>query len=451
MARLFRELSNRDIALIVLPLFVLLALALWGLTHYVQPAPPKVVIMSTGPLDGAYHAYALRYKAILAEYGVTLELKPSGGAVENVERLKTRKDGVSLALVQGGIANAENAPGLVTLGSLFYEPSWLFYRSGQNVDLGNQLRGKRIAIGASGSGTRAVGLHVMRQTGIAEPPTVLSDLGGLAAANALEAGEVDAVFYVAALDAPGVQRLLAAPGVRLLSARRAETFVRRMPFLHKLTLPEGAADLARNIPPTEITMLAVTANLVAVEDIHPVIVDLLLEAAKKVHGGAGLFQHVGEFPAPRDLDLPLSPDAERFYKGSPSILRRYLPFWMVVWINRIIVIAIPLLIIAIPIFRNVPAIYRWRMRRNIYRWYGELRAIENAVRRHQGDPAAHTVRLDRLEARLDNLWVPHAYSADLYNMIGHIHLVRGLLRGSPASQNPPEEPAGGSKPPSTAS
>jgi TRAP-type uncharacterized transport system substrate-binding protein len=451
MWRYFRELSRRDIALIVLPLAVLFALAIWAVTHYVQPAPPRIVVMSTGPLDGAYHAFAQRYKTILAEYGVTLELRPSAGAVENIERLKSRKDGVSLALVQGGIANAENAPGLVTLGSMFYEPSWLFYRGARSLDLGNQLRGKRIAIGPPGSGTRAVGLHVLSEIGLAKPPTVLSNLGGLAAAKALEAGEVDAVFYIAAADAPGVQRLLAAPGVRLLNTKRAETFVRRNPFLHKLTLPEGAADLARNIPPADITLLAVTANLVAVEDIHPVIVDLMLEAARKVHGGAGLFQRVGEFPAPRDLDLPLSSDAERIYKSGPSILRRYLPYWMVVWVNRFIVIGIPLIIIAIPIFRNIPIIYRWRMRRNIYRWYGELRLIENAVRRHEGDSAAHTARLDRLEERLDNLWVPHAYSADLYNMIAHIQLVRGLLKQAPSSRSPGEGPAGGSKPPSAAS
>jgi len=450
MRRLFRELSSRDIALIVLPLAVLLALAVWGITHYVQPAPPKIVVMSTGPLDGAYHAFAQRYKAHLAQYGVTLELKSSAGAVENVERLKTRKDGVSLALVQGGIANAENAPGLMTLGSMFYEPSWLFYRSAQSLDLGNRLRGKRIAIGAPGSGTRAVGLRVIREIGIAEPPTVLSDLGGLAAAKALEAGEVDAVFYVAAPDAPGVQRLLAAPGVRLLDAKRAETFVRRNPFLHKLTLPEGAADLARNVPPTDITLLAVTANLIAVEDIHPVIVDLLLEAARKVHGGAGLFQRIGEFPAPRDLDFPLSSDAERFYKGSPSILRRYLPFWMVVWVNRFIVIGIPLIIIAIPIVRNIPALYRWSTRRRIYRWYGELRTIENAVRHGGGDMATHAARLNRIEERLDRLRVPHAYSAELYNMLAHIQLVRDLLRGSTSNRSLGEDPAGGAKRPSTA-
>jgi TRAP-type uncharacterized transport system substrate-binding protein len=451
MPRLFRDLSSRDIALIVLPLAVLLGLAVWGITHYVQPAPPRIVVMSTGALDGAYHAFAQRYKAHLAQYGITLELKSSAGAVENVERLKSRKDGVSLALVQGGIANAENAPGLVTLGSMFYEPTWLFYRSALRIDLGNQLRGRRIAIGAPGSGTRAVGLHVVREIGVAEPPTVLSDLGGLEAAKALEAGEVDAVFYVAAPDAPGVQRLLAAPGVRLLGTRRAETFVRRNPFLHKLTLPEGAADLARNIPPTDITLLAVTANLIAVEDIHPVIVDLMLEAARKVHGGAGLFQRVGEFPAPRDLDLPLSPDAERIYKGGPSILRRYLPFWMVVWVNRFIVIGIPLLIIAIPFVRNIPAVYRWRTRRKIYRWYGELRIIESAVRRHSGDTATHAARLDRLEQQVDRLRVPPAYSAELYNLIAHIQLVRDLLRGPLPGQGPGEGPAGASKRPSAAS
>jgi TRAP-type uncharacterized transport system substrate-binding protein len=189
MRRLFRELSGRDVALIALPL-VVLALEVWGLTHYVQPAPPEVVVMSTGPLDGAYHAYAQRYKTFLAEYDVTLELRPSAGAVENVERLKTRKDGVTVALVQGGIANAESAPGLVTLGSMFYEPNWLFYRGARSIDLGNQLRGKRIAIGAPGSGTRAIGLQIMREIGIAGPPTVVREIGGLEAATVLENGEV---------------------------------------------------------------------------------------------------------------------------------------------------------------------------------------------------------------------------------------------------------------------
>jgi TRAP transporter TAXI family solute receptor len=422
---------GRHLAVYALVAAALLALATWAVIHLAGPAPPKVVVMSTGALDGAYHAFALRYKAHLAQFGITLELKPSAGSVENLERLKARKEGVALALIQGGIANAENAPGLVTLGSMFYEPNWVFYRSAREIDLGNQLRGKRIAIGPPGSGTRAIGLQVLRDTGLAEPPTVLSELGGMAAAKALQAGELDAVYYVAAPDAPAVQHLLAAPGVRLLNPRRAEAFARRMPYLHKLVLPEGAADLARNIPSKDVEMLAVAANLVAVEDIHPVIVDLMLEAAKKVHGGAGMFQRAGEFPAVLDLDLPLSLDAERFYKGSPSLLRRYLPFWMVVWVNRFIVVGIPLLILAIPFFRYIPAVYRWSTRRRIYRWYGELKVIEDAVRRREGAPALHSERLERLSDRVDRLHVPHAYAGELFALLVHIRLVRDMLKEWP--------------------
>lgn len=419
--------SVRDLALVALPLVLLAALALWAVGTFVQPAPPKRVVMSTGAADGAYHAFALRYQAHLATYGISLELKPSAGSVENLQRLKSGEDGVSLALVQGGMANAENAPGLMTLGSLFYEPAWIFYRGRRDVGLGRDLRGKRIAIGPEGSGTRAVGLMVMRAAGLDQPPTVLSELGGTAAADALLAGKVDAAFYIAAADAPAVRRLLAAPGVRLLGANRAEAFARRMPFLHRLSLPEGSADLARNVPPRDLDMLAVTANLIASEDLHPVIVDLMLEAAKKVHGGAGLFQRVGQFPAPLDLELPLSADAERFYRGNPSLLRRYLPFWAVVWINRFVVVGIPLLILAVPFLRFVPALYQWRARRRVYRWYGELRFIENDVRAGRGAPADWAVRLDRLEHQLEGLHVPNAYSAEYYELMTHVRMVRELM------------------------
>jgi TRAP-type uncharacterized transport system substrate-binding protein len=422
-----KDASFRELALLVLPLAIVAAAGVWFLARFVQPAPPKVVVMSTGAPDGAYHAFALRYKAHIAQYGITLELKPSAGSVENLQRLAARKDGVQLALVQGGLVNEQNARGLVTLGSMFYEPGWIFYRSAKKLGIGSELRGKRIAIGPEGSGTRAVGLAIMGASGLDRPPTVLSPLGGTAAADALLAGKVDAVFYIAAADAPAVRRLLEAPGVRLLGARRAEAIARRMPFLHRLSLPEGAADLARNIPPRDLDMLAVAANLVAVDDIHPVIVDLMLEGAKQVHGGAGLFQRVGQFPAPLDLELPLSSDAERFYRASPSLLRRYLPFWTVVWINRVIVVGLPLLLLSIPFLRFLPTVYRWRMRRRIYRWYGELRAIEHDVRGGRGATAQWAERLDRLERKVDGLRVPNAYSSEHYALMLHIRMVRELM------------------------
>jgi TRAP-type uncharacterized transport system substrate-binding protein len=424
-----KGISPRDLALVGLPVALLVGLALWGVAKFVQPAPPQVVVMSTGSLDGAYHAFALRYQAHLAEYGIRLELRPSAGSVENLRRLRAARDGVSVALVQGGLANEDSAPGLMTLGSMFYEPLWLFYRGAREVDLGMRLQGKRIAIGPEGSGTRAVALALLRATGLADR-TALSDLGGLEAAEALEAGKLDAVFAVASAEAPAVKRLLAAPGIRLLNAQRAEAIARRMPFLHRLILPEGAADLARNVPPRRLDMLAVTANLVAVEDLHPVIVDLMLEAAKKVHGGAGLFQRAGEFPAPIDLDLPLSPDAERFYRENPSVLRRYLPFWMVVWVNRFVIVAIPLLILALPFLRVVPLVYKWRVRRRIYRWYGELRAIEGDLRHGHVEPERLTERLDRLEQRVKDLHVPSAYSSEQYELGMYIRLLRDRLRAA---------------------
>jgi TRAP-type uncharacterized transport system substrate-binding protein len=418
----------RDVALAALPILLLAALAVWVLTTFVQPAPPRRVVMSTGPLDGAYHAFALRYQAHLAGYGIQLELRPSAGSVENLRRLKAREDGVSIALVQGGLVKAEDAPGLMTLGSMYYEPVWVFYRGGRDLDLGIQLRGKRIAIGPEGSGTRAAALLALRVTGLAERPTRLSDLGGLQAAEALMAGSIDAAFYVASAEAPAVQRLLAAPGIRLLGMRRAEAISRRLPNLHRLTLPEGAVDLARNLPPRRLELLAVTANLVAVEDLHPVIVDLMLESAKKVHGGAGLFQRAGEFPAPLDAELPLSADADRFYRDDPSFLRRYLPFWMVVWVNRVLIVAIPLLILALPFLRVVPLLYRWGVRRRIYRWYGELREIEGDARRGDGDRGRLSERLDLLEQRVKDLRVPAAYSSEQYELSLYVRMVRDLLR-----------------------
>ncbi|HEX5091975.1 MAG TPA: TAXI family TRAP transporter solute-binding subunit, partial [Burkholderiales bacterium] len=326
---------------------------------------------------------------------------------------------------------AEGATGLMTLGSVFYEPLWCFYR-GAAIPLGTGLRGRRIAVGVPGSGTREVALRLLREIGMAGPPTRLVDIGGLEAAQALEGGEVDAAFYVSSADAAAVQRLLRAPGVNLLPAQRAEAVTRRLTFLHKLTLPEGAVDLARDIPRRDVPMLAVTASLVASEDLHPVIVDLLLEAARSVHGGPGLFHGIGEFPAPRDLEFPLSPDAERFYRGNPPLLRRYLPFWAVVWINRFIVVGIPLLLLALPFLRFLPSVYQWRMRRRIYRWYGELRFIESDVRLGTVDPAQLRVRLDRLERQVEGLRVPHAYSSMHYLLKSHIQLVRDLIAGRTA-------------------
>src|SRR5574340_1462088 len=285
----------------------------------------------------------------------------------------------------------------ISLGAVSYEPLWLFVRSGIEVDSVYDLRGLRVAGGPPGSGTREVVEAVLERNGLSATDTTVLPLAGLAAADALIAGQADAVFLVLAPDGPAVQRLLHAPGITLASWRRADAYVRQFPMLSRVDLPEGSVDLARDLPPHDVSLVALKASLVATPDIHPVLVDLLLDAAREVHAGSGLIRHAGEFPSPDAAEFPMSPDAERWYRSGPSWLRRYLPYSAVVWIQRLVFLGLPLLAVGIPLARWMPALYRWSMRRRIYRWYGELGFIEQAIARGHGDRGAHLRRLDQID------------------------------------------------------
>ena len=426
-SRLPENIEGRALAWYVVGLIALLALLGWGLAQVAPPPPPKRVIMSTGAEDGAYHRYAQRYRDLLAKHDVELVLRPSAGAAQNLDRLRTGEGGVEVGLVQGGLVTETDAKQLVTLGSVFYEPIWVFYRGKTTVERISELRGQRVAIGIPGGGTNALGRSVARDNGLDEPPTALVEVGGVAAAEALIDGKIDAALYVSAIDGPAVQKLLRAPDVRMMDARRADAYVRRLPYLHKLDLPEGVVDLKAGIPPQRMTMIALTANLVTRPDIHPVAVELLLEAAREVHGGPSLLHAANAFPAAMDVELPLSTDAERFYKERPSLLRRVLPFWIAVWAERLLFIALPLLAIAIPAFAYLPKIYDWRIRSRLDRWYAEVNRIERTALDVGVDGRALLGRMDDIDARLNRVKVPNAYLSQLYTLRVHADYVRGLL------------------------
>ena len=439
-SRLSETIQGRDLAWLVLVLLAALVLAGWGLAKLAPPPPPKRVVMTTGAPDGAYHRYALRYRELLAAEGVDLELRPSSGASENLQRLRTREGGVEVGLVQGGLIEPSDADMLVSLGSLFYEPIWVFYRSKTALDRIADLRGRRIAIGIAGGGTHALSLTVARDNGLTGPPTTLVESGGLAAADALIEGEIDAAIYVSAIDGPAIQKLLRASGLRLMDMRRADAHIRRLPFLHKLDLPEGVVDLAAGIPPQRMTMIALTGNLVARDDIHPVAVELLLQAAREVHGGATLLNAARTFPAPFDVELPLSTDAERFYKERPSLLRRVLPFWVAVWAERMLFIMLPLLAIAVPAIAYLPKIYDWRIRGKLGRWYAEINRVERDALDSPTDLSAQRERIDDIVDRLNRVKVPKAYLSMLYTLRGHAAYVGGLLETRAESKPPAQRP-----------
>ena len=425
-------LSLRDLFATAWWIFLIVGIGFAVAYQFVQPAPPKRIVITTGGEAGAYYQFAQRYATILARDGITLEVKSSAGSLENLDRLKA--DEAQVGFVQGGVMppkedpDAEDDSGLLSLGSLFYEPVWVFYRGARDLTRLTDLRGKRIAIGQEGSGVRQLAQQLLAANEI-DGGDRLVPLAGLTAAEELQQGRIDAAFIIASESAPVVQVLLRSPGIRLMSFAQSGAYQRRFPFLTKLTFPHGVADLVRDFPPNDIKVLAPTANLIVRDDLHPALQSLLLQAASEVHGKSGFFQDQGEFPAYKDQMLPLSPDAARYFKSGPSFLQRYLPFWLAVLVDRLIVLLVPVFALLIPLLKVAPAIYNWRVRSKVFRCYGELKFLEDDLKNHF-DPAKlgeYRLRLDDLEEEAVQLHVPLGFTDLVYTLREHVNLVRGIL------------------------
>jgi TRAP transporter TAXI family solute receptor len=426
-----RLLSLRDLLATAWPIILITAIGFAVAYQFVQPAPPRRLTITTGSETGAYFPFAKRYAEILARSGVTLEVKTSAGSLENLQRI--RKGEADVGFVQGGTMlppedGVDTLP--LSLGSVYYEPVWVFYRGAQTVSRLPQLDGRRIAVGAEGSGIRGLAMQLLEANEIASSGKHILPIAGLDAAEALQKGEIDAAFIIAAPEAPVVQVLLRSPGVRVMSFSQSEAYARRFPFLTKIVLPRGAVDLVRDTPPRDTAMLATTANLIVSDDLHPALASLLLQAASEVHGKSGFFQKSGEFPAYRDHTFELSADAERYYRSGTPFLQRYLPFWIAVLVERLFVLLLPLFALLLPLLRIAPAIYSWRVRSKIFKCYGELKFLENDLRQHY-DPARsaeYLERLDRIEEDANTRNIPLAFSDLLYTLREHINFVRHKLR-----------------------
>jgi TRAP transporter TAXI family solute receptor len=432
---------NRDLLLISVP-SALLVIGAFALTLLLmRPAPPGTITLATGAADGTYHAIGVRYRDILARDGVTVRLVPSQGAVDNLKRLSDPASDIDVALVQAGIATRpEDAPGIVSLGTLYYEPLWLFHRGTSRITRLGALRGKMIAVGAANSGTSILATTMLRSNAMDAPPTTLLPISGRAAADLLLSGGIDAAFFMADAQSPLIQELMRAEGIQLMHFARADAYVRQHPFLERLTLPQGVFDLERNIPDQDVTVLGVRAHLMARDTLHPALAYLLLRAASEVHAGASMFAPPRTFPAPGDPELPLSQEASRYYQSGPPFLQRYLPYWAANLVDRLLVLLLPALAVLLPTARLLPAVYRWRVSSRIYRWYARLKEIELELeeRRSQEQLRRILERLDAIEDAVNHIETPLAYSENLYVFRQHIDLVRQrtrvrLRRAAPAS------------------
>ncbi len=424
-----QRLSREYLLYVVLPAFLVVAVTALFFHFLVRPGLPRTIVMTAGSKGGGYLAYAERYREALAREGIRLTVLSSDGSLENLERLKDPASRVDIGFVQGGAAAGTDTNGLVSLGAVYYEPLWVFGRGSIPVGRGHPFPGKRLAVGAPGSGTRKVVTEMLYAAGVDGTTAELLELGGTAAAEAIRRGEADFAFFFSSAEASLVQDLLRTDGIRLLDFPRAEAYPIHFPFLSVVRLPAGGIDLAKDIPPQDVKLLADVAQLVAREDLHPAAVGPLLEVARRIHGEAGIFERAGEFPAPRKGDIPLSEDAERYYRSGLPFLYRHLPFWAAGMATRVALLLIPIIGLTLPLAKIVPPLYQWRVRSKIYRWYRDLMALEEDVRRDP-DPVRRSEYLDRLawiDRQLDDVHPPLSIAQERYAFRMHLDTVRSRI------------------------
>lgn len=392
---------------------------------FVEAPPPRRVVIAAGGKDGAYYKFAQLYAKLLAAEGITLEVLPTHGSVENLKLLQDEDSDVSVAFMQTGIIDPNQADSLQALGSLYREPLWIFYRGAKTVDRLTQLKGWKVAIGAEGSGTRGIASQLLSANGIGEDTAEFLEIGGTDAAAALESGDIDAAFFVAGMDAAYIQRLLRAPGIHLAELAQSEAYQRQFRFLSSVIIHAGLIDIEHNIPAKDRTLIAPAATLVAHDSLHPALASMLLKAASKVHKAGDRLAKSGEFPSASFTDIPLSDDAERYFRVGPPVLQRILPFWLASMVDRLKIMVIPLIMLLMPLFRIAPPLVRWQTRRKIYMWYARLRKIDRRAIHGMSQVEAKLSRdeLYELEKQIARIGVPLSYMEEYYNLRLHLDLV----------------------------
>jgi TRAP-type uncharacterized transport system substrate-binding protein len=414
-------------------LFLLLlggAAILW----VVLSAPPRTVTIIGGPSGSSFQRYAERYRDGLARRGVALRILPSSGSFDNLQRLEKPDSGVDIGFVQGGLVGEKPPPNLVSLGSIAYQPLWIFYRGATRISRLSELAGKRVGVGVPGSGTHTLARALLELNGITGAPTTLAEQAADGASNDLLKGRLDAIFLMGdSAPIETLRTLVHAPDVHIYHFTQADAYVRRLPYLNKVILPQGSINFGENLPDQDIALVGPAVELIAQRRLNSAISDVLLEVAREVHGKPGLLAKRDEFPAPLKREFPISEDAERFYKsGLGTTYKLVSSFWLASLINRLLVAIVPIVLVLIPAIRFFPFIYRWSVQLRIYRCYRPLLRLERTAETPLSPGRAQELlqQLDDIEHDVDKLKVPASFASQFYDLRSHVTLVRNRLKSA---------------------
>src|SRR5262245_34720981 len=436
----------REFLLAAGPAFLLIAITVWATSRYVAPAPPSKIVIAAASKGSPYYRWAEQYQKVLAQSGITLEIKETSGSSENLRLLNDDgAAGVQLAFLQGGLASTRDGPHLRSLGRVFYEPLWVFYRGDATIDRLTELAGKRILVGPAGGGTNQLAIKLLTANGVTADTATLINSPLPDYVEALDTGRADAGFLVLGPEARTIERLFNSPNIRLMSLTQAEAYSQRFPFLSRLDLKQGVVDFRRNVPAADTALVSTMAALIVRDDLHPALTNLMTQALVEVHskpvidakGEAALFSQSATFPVASDPEFPLADEARRVYRSGPPFLQRYMPFWLATMLDRLVVMLVPVIGLAIPLMRFAPLLYTWRFRRRIVRWYGELKKAEAGALggASPAQVAQAAAEIDRIDAAVNKIALPLGFTNQLYDLREHIDVARRRLAA--LRQQPP--------------
>ncbi len=413
---------------VFLPIIATIIFAFYFTSQFIQPSPKKEITIATGSKDGNYYKTALEYKKLLEKEKVKVNIITSAGSIENIELLKEKK--ADIAFIQNGTTFDSNNKSIKSLASIYYEPLWVFYKNeGFTIDYIIQLISKKISIGNIGSGTRDLANKILTDNGIDSSNSQILDLNNKKASEALEKGDIDALFIVSSHNSPIINKLLANPKINLFSFKRARAYSRKYTFLEALTLYEGTLDLYKNLPDENINILSTTANLVVRENFSNELKRLVLKKVVEVHSKKDLFAKTNQFPNSHNMKIELDEEADKYFKYGDTWLEKIFPYWIASNIDRLKILLIPLLTLLFPLFKGVFPLYNWTMRSKIYRWYEEIREIDNEI-----DKASKTT-LNDYKKRINTLReeisketkVPLAFMGEYYNLQLHLDHIESKI------------------------
>jgi uncharacterized protein len=395
-------------------------LALW----YFIPTPPSTVTMAVGFRGGSLDRFARDYQQSLARRQVTLTLRYiEDTAIDRLKLLEDPKSGIDASFVLSGVADANRSPGVRSLGRVLFNPVWIFYRGTETFDRLPQFEGKRLGANLNMRLVR----DLLALNGLNSENTTLQQRVGPAAVRALREGDVDVLVLGDPLESPLVQSLLKDPDTRLMNVAQAEALTRALPYLERLVLPSGVIDLKKNIPASDINLVATGTSVVVRENLHPQLIYLLAQTLQEEHGKAGIFQKAGEFPTQTDPEFAVAEEARDLYKNGPSLLQKYLPYWQITLAKRAAAIVLAVIAVAIPVLAAIPRLYQWFQQIDLRRLYRRLRALEAELALDLSAPEIELLQtsLEAIDREVRSL--PKRHAALFFDLLMHIDLMRARL------------------------